>query len=139
LAADLAKCRASRFNANLQEPANTGIPPGIVSRKSRSVSASLNGGCDVAKSIADWMREGEELYASGLKEFQEMEAQLQDLESKLTAKQDEVNQVAQIIGKPLVEGNRRLTAQLVEDHGPLSVPNSSSTIARALSGRNLNR
>lgn len=93
----------------------------------------------MAKSISDWMREGEELYANGLKEFQEMETQLQELESKLTAKQDEVNQVAQIIGKPLVEGNRRLTAQLVEDHGPLSVPNSSSTIARALSGRNLNR
>jgi hypothetical protein len=32
-----------------------------------------------------------------------------------------------------------LTAQLIDDHGPLSVPNSSSTIARALSGRNLNR
>jgi hypothetical protein len=99
----------------------------------------MNGGYDVPKSIADWMREGEELYNSGLKEFQEMESQLQELETKLTAKQDEVNQVAQIIGKPLVEGNRRLTAQLVEDHGPLSVPNSSSTIARALSGRNLNR
>jgi hypothetical protein len=50
-----------------------------------------------------------------------------------------VNQIAQVIGKPLVEGSRRVTAQLVDDHGPLSVPNSSTTIARALSGRNINR
>ena len=93
----------------------------------------------MAKSIDEWMREGDALYEAALKEFEEMDAQLQLLEKQLAQKQDEVNQIAQIIGKPLVEGNRRLTAQLIDDHGPLSVPNSSSTIARALSGRNLNR
>jgi hypothetical protein len=93
----------------------------------------------VAKSIAEWMREGESLYVTALKEFEEMDAQLQQLEKQLAQKQDEVNQIAQVIGKPLVEGNRRLTAQLVDDHGPLSVPTSSTTIARALSGRNINR
>ncbi len=93
----------------------------------------------VAKSIAEWIREGEVLYETTLKEYEEMDARLQQLEKQLSQKQDEVNQIAQVIGKPLVEGNRRLTAQLVDDHGPLSVPNSSTTIARALSGRNINR
>jgi hypothetical protein len=93
----------------------------------------------VAKSIAEWIREGEALYDAAIKEFEEMDARLQQLEKQMSQKQDEVNQIAQVIGKPLVEGNRRLTAQLVDDHGPLSVPNSSTTIARALSGRNINR
>ncbi|MDP9173465.1 MAG: hypothetical protein M3O30_06315 [Planctomycetota bacterium] len=93
----------------------------------------------VAKSIAEWMREGEELYANAMTEFQDLEAQLHDLEKRLVAKQGEVNQIAEIIGKPVVEGTRRLTAQLIDDRGPQSVPNSSATIARALAGRNLNR
>ena len=93
----------------------------------------------MAKSIADWMREGEELYQTALKEYEELDNRVREMEKLMAQKQDEVNQIAQVIGKPLVEGNRRLTAQLVDDHGPLSVPNSSSTIARALTGRNLNR
>ncbi len=93
----------------------------------------------MAKSIAEWISEGEELYAASLKEYEEVSAQIQEMEVKLMQKQEEVNQIAQIIGKPLVEGNRRLTAQLVDEHGPKSVPNSPSTIARALTGRNLNR
>lgn len=93
----------------------------------------------MAKSIAEWMREGEALYEAALKEFEDMDEQLQLLEKQLAQKQEEVNQIARVIGKPAVEGNRRLSAQLIDDHGPLSVPNSSTTIARALSGRNLNR
>jgi hypothetical protein len=93
----------------------------------------------VAKSIAEWIAEGEELYAASLREYQQIELELAEMEKKLGAKQDEVNQIAQIIGKPLVEGNRRLTAQLIDDHGPNSVPNSPATIARALAGRNLTR
>jgi hypothetical protein len=93
----------------------------------------------VAKSIAEWIAEGEELYAASLAEYQQIETELQEMERKLAVKQDEVNQIAQIIGKPPIEGNRRLTAQLIDDHGPNSVPNSPATIARALAGRNLNR
>src|ERR1700691_1997941 len=93
----------------------------------------------VAKSISEWIKEGEVLYEAALKEFEETDRQLQQLEKQLSQKQDEVNKIAQVIGKPLVEGRRRLSAQLVDDHGPLSVPNSSTTIARALSGRNINR
>lgn len=93
----------------------------------------------MAKSIVQWMQEGEELYDAALREYQELDTQLQALEKQLTAKQEEVNQIAQIIGKPMVEGVRRVTAQLVDEHGPNSVPNSPSTIARALAGRALAR
>jgi hypothetical protein len=93
----------------------------------------------VQKSFKDWLAEGESLYAATLKEYQAIEAQLDDLEARLVAKKNEVNQIAQVIGKPPVESNRRLTAQLVDDHGPNSVPNSPATIARALTGRGLGR
>lgn len=93
----------------------------------------------MAKSIAEWMREGEELYLSALRDFEELETQLQDIEKRHAVKKDEVNQIARIIGKPMVEGNRRVVAELVDDIGSMSVSNSSSTIARALTGRNLTR
>ena len=91
------------------------------------------------KSFKDWLAEGEQLYAATLKEYQAIEAQLDEMEAKLAAKKNEVNQIAQVMGKPPVESNRRLTAQLVEEHGPNSVPNSPATIARALTGRGLGR
>jgi len=102
-------------------------------------TASSFGGAYVAKSIQDWMREGEELYNAAFKEFQDLETQLDDLETRLAAKQAEVNQIAGIIGKPPVEGARRVAAQIIDERGPNSVPNSSATIARALAGRQLNR
>lgn len=91
------------------------------------------------KSFRDWLSEGEAIYAEALREFSALEAQLEELEQRLAAKKAEVNQIAQVIGKPPVESNRRLTAELVEHHGPNSVPNSPATIARALTGRGLGR
>lgn len=93
----------------------------------------------MAKSIADWMREGEELYLSAMREYEELEDELSELETRYATKKDEVNQIARIIGKPMIEGNRRVEAELVEDSAALTVSNSSSTIARALTGRNLVR
>jgi hypothetical protein len=93
----------------------------------------------VSKSLNDWLKEGEDLYAEAMKEYQSIEAQLDELEVKLAAKKNELNQIAQVIGKPPVEGNRRLTAQLVDETGPSSVPNSPATIARAITGRGLGR
>jgi len=93
----------------------------------------------VTKSLSEWLTEGEALYNAALAEYQNIEAQLDELEARLAAKKTEVNQIAQVIGKPPVESNRRLTAQLVEEHGPNSVPNSPATIARALTGRGLGR
>jgi hypothetical protein len=93
----------------------------------------------VTKSLNDWLAEGEALYNAALAEYQQLEAQLDELESRVAAKRAEVNQIAQVVGKPPIENNRRLTAQLVDETGPQSVPNSPATIARALTGRQLGR
>ena len=93
----------------------------------------------MTKSLNEWLQEGESLYNAALAEYQSMEAQLDELEARLAAKKAEVNQIAQVVGKPPVESSRRLTAELVEQHGPNSVPNSPATIARALTGRGLGR
>ena len=93
----------------------------------------------MSKSLSDWLKEGEDLYNAALREYQAIESQLDELEVKLAAKKSELNQIAQVLGKPPVEGQRRLTAQLVDDLGPNSVPNSPNTIARALAGRGFGR
>jgi hypothetical protein len=91
----------------------------------------------VQKSFRDWLSEGERLYNTALSEYQGLETQIDDLEQKLAAKKSEVNQIAHVIGKPPVEGNRRLTAQLVEgdSHNINMAP--AGNIARALSGRGI--
>ena len=92
----------------------------------------------MTKSIRDWLQEGEAMYGQAIDEFRSLEAQLEELENKLVAKQDEVNQLAAIIGKPPVELNtRRPSVQIVEGHAPGSIPASRSTIAKALTGRGL--
>jgi hypothetical protein len=98
------------------------------------------------KSFQDWLREGEMLYDGALAEYRRIEAQLDELEKQLAAKQAEVNQIAAIIGKEPVEGNRRLTAQIVEPShgggpgaGSANSPNSAAAIARAITGRGLGR
>lgn len=93
----------------------------------------------MTKSFKEWLGEGESLYNSTLAEFQDLEQQLVDLEQRLAAKKAEVNQIAQVIGKPPVESQRRLSAELVEPGQSNSVPNSPATIARALTGRGLGR
>lgn len=91
------------------------------------------------KTLKDWLSEGSSLYDQALREYQELETQIEQLEQKLAVKKDEVNQIAQVIGKNPVESSRRLTAQLIDDHGQGSVANSPATIARALTGRGLGR
>ena len=93
----------------------------------------------MTKSLSEWLQEGESLYNAALAEYQHIEQQLDELEARLAAKKAELNQIAQVVGKPPIETNRRLTAQLVDDHGPQSVPNSPATIARALTGRGIGR
>jgi len=94
----------------------------------------------VSKSLQEWLTEGEALYNAAMSDYQHLEAQLEELETKLAAKKTELNQIAQVIGKPPVESSRKvLTAELVDAHGPNSVPNSPATIARALTGRGLGR
>jgi hypothetical protein len=97
----------------------------------------------MSKSFQDWLREGENLYDGAMSEYQAIEAQLEDLERQLTEKKSEVNQIAEIIGKPPVESNRRLTAQIIEGNGSntgnTQNPSSAAAIARAITGRSLGR
>jgi hypothetical protein len=88
----------------------------------------------------EWLQQGEALYQAALRDYHSIEAQLDDLESKLVAKQAEVNQIAQVIGKPPVEGTRRPNSQLVGTEiidMPDRAPNagSNASIARALTGK----
>lgn len=106
----------------------------------------------MSTSLQTWLSQGEQLYAAALNEFRSLEAQLDDLEQKLAAKQAEVNQIANVIGRSPIEGARRLTAQLtpppggVDDHHSDRLPipvsavapasnSSNATIARALTGK----
>ena len=90
------------------------------------------------KAFKDWLTEGETLHQQALAEYQELERQLDDLEKRIAIKKDEVNQIAAVVNKPPVEApNRRLTAELIDNHGQGSVANTPATIARALSGRGL--
>jgi hypothetical protein len=95
--------------------------------------------------IQQWLQQGESLYQTAVKEFHAIEAQLQELEGRLTAKLTEVNQIASLLGKSPVESARRpnamSTTQIVssppieemERHQPN--PSSANNIARALTGK----
>lgn len=100
----------------------------------------------MSKTFQEWLGEGEALYEAAMKDYQAMQAQMDELEAKLAAKQIEVNQIAEIIGKPAVEGPRRLSATIIEpERGPsngaghLSAAPSPAAIARALTGRVIGR
>lgn len=88
-----------------------------------------------AKIVQQWLAQGETIYAGLVKECQALEQQLVDIEARLAAKQAEVNQVAQIIGKPPVEANRRLSAQLVTSYTPDAPPPRATIPPRNITGR----
>lgn len=96
----------------------------------------------MANAFQEWLQQGEHLYDDALREFHDIERQLSELEARLSEKQTEVNQIAQIIGKPLVEGTRRLSAQLVQaevmdlpERVGAPSPSANANIARALTGK----
>jgi len=84
--------------------------------KMRAMNSSDGAPGSLPPSLQQWLQQGEMLYASALKEYHAMEAQLEDLERKLAAKRAEVNQIASVVGKSPVEGGRRLSAQLVTSY-----------------------
>ena len=92
----------------------------------------------MGKSVREWLREGEELYNAALREFQAVEAQIDQLQAQLVVKREEANQFAQVLGRPGVDGvARRPAVQIIDGHAPGSVPASRMTIAKALAGRGL--
>ena|SRR5687767_5528784 len=100
-----------------------------------------------ANSFQSWLQQGEQLYANAMNEYRALEQQLQEVEARLAAKLAEVNQIANVIGKPPVEGNRRVSAELVPAHvvdepihaAPAATAatrtSANATIARALTGK----
>jgi len=109
----------------------------------------------VGKTFRDWMGEGEELYSVAMREYEELQSQLQTLQTQLAAKKEEVNQIAIVIGKPQVDSDdlakielpktepksdqRKPVVQIVDRESPGSIPASRNTIAQALTGRGLGR
>lgn len=100
----------------------------------------------MAGNFQEWLQQGEALYQAALKEYHSIEAQLEELESKRVAKQAEVNQIAQVIGRAPVEGNRPPGTQLVaadvidfpserQTGGGGGAGSSNASIARALTGK----
>jgi len=89
----------------------------------------------VSKHFKEWLKEGEEIYNAALAEFTALENQIQELEAKLAEKKEELNQIASVIGKPPVEGNRKPAVQIVDRDAPGSIPATRNTIAKALTGR----
>jgi hypothetical protein len=93
----------------------------------------------VGKSIKEWLSEGEGIYDAAMREYQELEAQIIDLEQKLGLKREEVNMIAEKLGRPAIEASKRLSAEIIERGQQNSVPNSPNTIAKALTGRGFGR
>ena len=111
----------------------------------------------MAKNFKDWMGEGEELYSIALREYEQLQSQLESLQSQLSAKRDEVNQIAAVMGKSQVDNDelakielpktepkspereRKPVVQIVDRESPGSIPASRNTIAQALTGRGLGR
>ena len=88
----------------------------------------------VSKSFRDWLTQGEAIYNAALEEYRLLESQIQDLESRMIEKRNEVNQFSQMIGKPPVQSPERLAAEIVDrDVPPPNIP--FGTVTRALTGR----
>ena len=95
----------------------------------------------MSNNFTSWVAQGESLYTEALEQFHQLEAQLADVERQLAEKQEEVNRIAQMIGKPPVEGTRRaastdlVPAVILEESPRAGSSSSNATIARALTGR----
>lgn len=89
-----------------------------------------------ANTYRNWLSESELLYSRSLTEYQDLEGQLEQLEQQLATKKVELNQIGQALSKPLIESNRRISAQLVD--GPPSAT-VVSPVTRVLNGRGLGR
>ena len=96
----------------------------------------------VTMSFQQWLQHGEMLYQAAMQEHHALEAQLDELERRLAAKQTELNQIAAMMSKPPVEGARRVSAQIMTpppmpeeaDRTSNGANSTSATIARALTG-----
>lgn len=88
----------------------------------------------MSTTFREWLNEGEAIYADAMQEYQVLETQIRELETRLVEKRTEVNQIAQMIGKPSVNTPERLAAEIIDRDTP--APNIPyGTVTRALTGR----
>lgn len=88
----------------------------------------------MSTSFRDWLNQGETIYNDALREYQSLENQVQELQARLAEKKAELNQIAQMIGKPPVQSPERLSAEIIErDSPPPNIP--LGAVTRALTGR----
>ena len=85
----------------------------------------------MSTSFKDWIGQGESLYSTLLEEFQQFQKQIDELEQQLASKKAEVNQLAEVIGRPGVERTPRPAAEAVEHNSPLRPSSPSSVSPRA--------
>ena len=84
-------------------------------------------------SIQDWLAHGTELYDAAMSQYRALEDELEALEAQLNSKRAEVNQVAQLLGKPLAASYRRLSALAPDEER--SGDDASSSPIRVMAGR----
>ena len=58
----------------------------------------------MGKSFQDWIAEGEGLYTAAMNEYKNIEEQMEQLAQQLATKKVEVNQIASVIGRQVVDG-----------------------------------
>ena len=60
----------------------------------------------MAKSVTQWMSEGEEVYLGAVEEYRQIEEQLRELAAQWRFKKTEINRIAMFLGKaPMPEEN----------------------------------
>jgi hypothetical protein len=92
-------------------------------------------------SFQQWLQQGEVIYQSAMQEYHALQAQMEELERRLTSKQTELNQISAILNKPPLETVRRVTMPTTQpaiaDEADILAPGNGNTdpIARTPAGK----
>ncbi|HXE55539.1 MAG TPA: hypothetical protein VN541_21125, partial [Tepidisphaeraceae bacterium] len=89
---------------------------GLVLHKGREeMSTSVQS--QLPPSLQQWLSQGETLYSGMVREFQTLQDKVAELEASIQQKATEVNQIAQLLGKPAVQSSK-ISAELVTHYSP---------------------
>jgi len=78
----------------------------------------LDGKDAMAKAIADWIHEGEAVYAAALKEYRDLEARCQELEAQVEVTRDKAIRILQLIHHRDPQRHQQVLARLIDRRGP---------------------
>ena len=100
----------------------------------------------MAKHLDEWLQEGTLLYEVAVEDYRKLEEQALQIQERLAAKRQEVNQIAKVISKPPVEephvgpaGSTYPPVDVVDPNQPGATPYTRNSIARALTGQPIRR